>query len=491
MRNWLSVPVLAGLLLAGCAAGPHPVPDSVFTGILAPYKGCRVKFAQMDARIDGAGVRDGSYYRVPGYPYFRTDRLMASLGQTVDGMDPVSDWMHHMRDNDQEAREFEYADLGVAGVEHGTVRYDLLSCGQGLSTLETDDPRDLAALRKSAVPPDEYSEFARLAGSLSFAKSRMRTRLAEYQAAVKQEFARPLAQLDSPGPLILYQSKWTTDHALLDRGYGPQLPDELGFYGLVDSAWRALAEVNAPQLWIESAGAMDVPGAPVWSANGPAVDTNRPALSFQITFTRFGGQLLAQVNYLVWFPGRTGANPDTFGPPVDGFIWRVTLDQNLQPVVYDSVEQSGRDHRWYPAKPLQQRPAGDDSEPQLVLDTGQLSGNVVLRIQAGTHKIRRVLAVDQLPPGSAIKSYDLDRYEDVFMLAAPDGSNHNLYDPHGIMKGTANRETDDPVWLYGSGIRHPGALYSLGHHNIGYIERLHFDDPSLLETVFVPPPKAN
>ncbi|MBK8570293.1 MAG: hypothetical protein IPN81_10185 [Nitrosomonadales bacterium] len=38
--------------------------------------------------------------------------------------------------------------------------------------------------------------------------------------------------------------------------------------------------------------------------NGPVVDVARPTLYRKVSHTRFGDQVLLQLNYIVWFPAR-------------------------------------------------------------------------------------------------------------------------------------------------------------------------------------------
>ena len=130
---------------------PVPLDPAVFTGMLKGYKDCRAKYEAMDARIDAAGVRDGSYYRVPGFPYFRTDRFALSYRDEVSGLDDTAGWMRRMREFDQEAREFEYRNLGMSEQDIGTWRYDLLACGGGLANLELFEEANLAFLRKQVA----------------------------------------------------------------------------------------------------------------------------------------------------------------------------------------------------------------------------------------------------------------------------------------------------------------------------------------------------
>jgi hypothetical protein len=48
------------------------------------------------------------------------------------------------------------------------------------------------------------------------------------------------------------------------------------------------------------------------------------------------------------------------------------------------------------------------------------------------------------------------------------------------------RDTD-PFWSWGTGVSNPGGLRQLGHHAYDYTSRRQFDDPFLLDSVFVAP----
>ncbi|GAC1619723.1 MAG: hypothetical protein NVS9B10_00720 [Nevskia sp.] len=482
----------ASLVLAACAnqaaedapsslvsdAAPV-VPDSVYTGWLAAFKHCREKFAEIDKRIDAAGVRDATYYRVPGFPYFRTDRTLASFRNEVHSVDEIGGWTRRMREFDQESREFELDNLGLTQQERAIWRFDLLGCGRGLASIELEDPAVMKRLLASVVPPPDYPATAPVA----MPDPKLRARVLARQQQIAQEFARPLASLDAPGPLLLWQIKPKQDMSLIEKGYGSVILDELGFPGLIDSAWAALAERNAPRLWIETSGESDRPGTPKWAGALPDVDLDRPEVHYQITFTRFGTQRLPQINYLFWFKGCGKAEGG--GPAkVDGFIWRVTLDAKAQPLVYESLHLSGRDHEWFPAQPLPLKTATAAMDvPALIPQKDIPAGAPVLRIQAGTHALRRLVSLNEAAHAE-VREFDLRRYEDLTSLPKPDGSKRSLFGPDGVVPGAHDA---DPFWTWGTGISHPGGLRQLGHHASDYTSRRQFDDPFLLESVFVAP----
>ena len=457
---------------------PVPLDPSVFVGMLKGYKDCRAKYAEMDARVDAAGVRDGSYYRVPGFPYFRTDRYVASFKDEISGLDEVAGWMRRMREFDQEAREFEYRNLGMSELEIGAWRYDLLACGGGLANLETFEDANLAFLRKQVTPGSEYQPKA------PAVSAGQRKALAAHEADIRKRFTAPLAAAAPEAPLKLWTVKPVEDMRLIAKGYGNAIPDELGVPALIDSQWRAFAEAHAPALWIESAGVRDQPGVPVIGKdNRFTVDPSQPRMHYQITFTRYAGQPVAQINYFIWFAGRDGNRG-----ALDNQIWRVTLDASARPLVYESVNASGRDHLWFAAQPLKLRAGGSVSGDSALFPQAEpITGPVALRIAAGSHALTRVVPLAMAVADGDSAAYELRRYEDVFTLATADGRTRSLYDTSGLIPDVRD---EDQAQLAGARHAAAGALHVLGRVPVSIAGSAHFDDARRLDQLLLPPTTA-
>ena len=465
--------------LAGCAATkPDP-----FVGWYKDYRNCRAEYVAMDARVDAAGVREASYYRVPGYPYLRTDRTLASFAREVKSLEEVGGWIRRMRETDQEAREFEYRNLGMSMQQAAIQRDRFLNCGRTLAGIEfVDEPEEYARLLTKVPPKDEYSVAQRVMGFYALTSAAMRARVEARQRALNDVYARPLEALPTRAPLKLWKAKPEADLNLVEIDFRKVFPDELGFPGFTDSTFRALAEYHAPQLWIETASDADQPALPQLTEQGPSADPAQPRAYFHVTFARVGGKPLMQLNYLFWFKGT-----DT-SAALDGFIWRVTLDEKAKPMVYESLHTSGRDHRWYPVQPLARRERnGDEQGIPVVAPQAAPAHLATLRISAGTHEIQRVVDSASVS-GETAQTFAIRRYEDLLALPAPGGGTRSLFGPDGLIPGPHGT---DPVGGFSSGIREPGALRQLGRHAITPVGRAHFDDPFLLESVFVPPSAAN
>ncbi|MGQ0618701.1 MAG: hypothetical protein ACT4QA_02105 [Panacagrimonas sp.] len=469
------VVVVAGLV-ACIAPAEKPTP---FTGWYKGYANCREQYAEMDARVDAAGVRDAEFWRVPGYPYLRTDRMLASFRNEVRGLEDVSEWLRRMRELDQESRDYEYINLGMAEFDAINQRDRFLNCGRILATIELDDPQVWEQLLSVVYPPDAYSDLMRALGLYPLLAPGMRSRVAALHATAAQVQAQPLPHALPDAALRLWRAQPKEQLALLAEMKQTTIINALGYPGLYGSQWRALAELNAPQLWIETASEADVPAAPLYTAQGLSADTTQARVNYQIGYTRFGGDNLIQIAYSVWFKAQENAAR----APIDGLIWRVTLDRSFEPMLYESLHASGNDHRWYPVQQLTLREDIAGEAPFVA--SGQAPArDAALRLRRGSHEVLGVVTAEPSQETGAA-SYELRPYEVLYTLPLPAGGTRSLFGPDGLIAETRGV---DPIGGFGSGILRPGALRQNGHHAIAHVGKRHFDDPDLVAAIFVAPP---
>lgn len=470
--------LVPALLLGACALSPK-MPSG------EAGEKCRAQYAEIDAKIDAAGVRDGLYYQIPDFPFMRSDRLMASFVKDLgDDREKLYNWIQYLRQNDNSAREVELINLGLSIGDRSDTLLNLRACSSWLVDLEMDDDRWHQHLLDSVAPPDDYSTLKRTFGLYPLAVPFIKHGLAEERAAVLKDYAQPLAQLDSAGPLILWQPKRSADPALVPRNFTKLLHDRLGLVGLQVSAWNALAEENAPQLWIESGGDYDRPGTPQLGESRPDVDVERPAVYWWASFARVGGRNLVQLFYVTWFSARAPVrDADQYAGALDGLIWRITLDPDGRALAYDSIPANGLGHYWFPVQKLEQRAIDDWWQEPPLFPQGQVpAGEVAIRVQSGTHRIRRI--VDSATATGDRREYQLRPFEDLFTLPAPKGGTRSLFGADGLVAGT---ERSERWWLWPSGVRSPGAMRQLGRIATTLVGREHLDDPFLFEKVFVSP----
>ncbi|TDU28958.1 hypothetical protein DFR24_3340 [Panacagrimonas perspica] len=479
----IRVAALPLLLLTACASLNGEDADVVdpFQGWFEEFRTCRQEYADMDARVEAAGKGNGAYYRVPGYPYFRTDRITASMAREVRTIDEIGGWMRRMREFDQEARDVEYRNLGFTAHQTAESNLRFHGCGGALAAVEfMDDPDALKRLVDAVQPPDEYSTLQRIVGLYAVDAPRMKARVAAYQHTLDEAYRQSLVRRSGQATPTLWKPQLEGDVSDISSFEVGAITDELGFPALTDGQWRALTLAHAPHLLIETASEHDVLAQPVLTASGAAAEISQHRVHYYITFTRVGHRVLPQFNYFFWFRG------EGEGAPLDGFIWRVTLDGDAHPLVYERIHTSGYGHEWYPVQPLVSR-AGENLEEPPVIAPEPAPGRLpTLRLQAHSHAVQRVAALSDVE-GATEKTYEIVRLEDLFMMPSPSGGTQSLFGPDGLVKGPHG---PDPIGGRSSGIHEPGALRQLGRHAIAHVGRAHFDDPFLLESVFHVPEQS-
>lgn len=463
---------VVAVLLAGCAVLPPEIPESA---------DCRARYLALDEKTDAAGVRDPGVHVIPGFPYLRSNRFLASFRNETADPAAFDAWVDRLRQLDLEARGAELRNLGVA--ETAGLLPELARCGRAWAARDLAEEPRRAQLRERAAVPDNYSTWQRLLGLYPVAAPFLKLGVSGEQDQTREDYARPLAALDSPGPLVLWSppaaravtpaetARWLAEDT-----------DPLGIPRLSDSQWQRLAAAHAPSWWVETGGEFDRLGTPLLRQGALAFDSGRPVTHILPSYTRFGGRVLAQLVYAVWFSERPRQGViDAAAGALDGVIWRVTLDADGQVLLYDSIHACGCYHYFFPAKPLARRPHGSLWEEPVLLPQDQLpGGRLAIRIQSRTHFIRRVV-MPAAASAAETKPYALADYRELLNLPQAFGPTRSLFSANGMVRGT---ERVERFWLWPSGLPSPGATRQWGRHATSFVGRSHFDDPGLLDRLF-------
>lgn len=417
-------------------------------------KQCRDKFTQQDARIDAAGVRDAGFYRIPGFPYMRSDRLIAAFRHNVNSFESMGDWTAQLRENDTIARQVEFTNLGMTENEIYTSLNDLRVCAVWLTNIELEDPTIFKTFVEKVAVPNTYPKL-RDAPEPNAGEAAVpaKTTVVRWHAKIKEDATQIPKDL-------------TTVHR-----------DNLGRIGLLMNVWRALVEKHAPEFAVETGGEHDRLGAMKFAGKQAAVATERPAVYYRPSFARAHDRTLVQLNYFLWFPARPAiGKADPEAGSLDSLIWRVTLDEQGKPLVYESIAGSGAHHRWYPAQAMKLQ----ENMAKQVRVADQLAPPVVsVRIASGSHSVAALSArADE--GAEAARQYELIDYDDLLLLPAAKGT-RSLFGPDGVVAGS-ERKHGAKAWP--TGFPKPGAIRQWGHHVVSFQQGSYFDDPLLLERTF-------
>jgi hypothetical protein len=466
---------------------------------------CERTYATIDDAVAGAGVGDAMATRISGFPYLRANRLLASFRDTALDDATFEHWVSLLAALDRDARAIEIANLPA--VASGEIRARMRDEGFGALTLvallegcaNTLRDRDLgdaegrSRLRAAASVPDDYVDWMRLAGLYPVAALPFAIGVRHYEAATHAAFSLPLADLPLRGALRTYRPPDRAAlspeqvRAILERaGRNPlrmPLPDA--------NALDALLAAFAPVLVVDEQDSNDRIGQPRLRADSlPEIDTAFPVVFARAAHTRVGNAVLLQLVYTAWFPARPPTGPgDLLAGQLDSLIWRVTLAPDGTPLLFDSIHGCGCYHLFVPTArvaPRERSPGLDEGAlvPQ-TFDTLPPGARIGLRVEAGTHYLRRMIIDTESSPGSV--RYVLASDDALRTLRRSDGTPRSLYGPDGLVPGT---ERGERFFFWPMGIAGAGAMRQWGRHATAFIGRRHFDEPFLIERYFTVSPDA-
>jgi hypothetical protein len=482
----------AALAVGGCAGLERPLATAL-EAPAAVVGDCARWYAALDDAVDRAGVRDGGSYRVPGFPYLRVDRFSASFAAAAEA-DPraFAAWTGRLRELDAAARRYELknlpprqlAALGVPDTAAAIARAG--RCADVLQRHDLASPGQAKALVERARVPDDYRGWNRVLGLYPIAGIPFSVGVARWHKDTIDEFRRKAAGTEPAPHAIRYRPE--------ERPLGPPQVRSILARGRLDAlgiphfsaADRArLLAGFAPVFAIETIGADDRFG-PLYWAGGPApsVDVARPIVYRRLAFTRWRDRVLVQLVYTIWFPERPASGAlDLLSGRLDGLVFRVTLDPEGNPLVYDSIHPCGCYHMFFPTARVTPKPSPEPGiewvfVPQ-TLPAIDASQRLVVRLASGTHYIVG-LGFDRGDPGVRYRFADDDGLR---ALPSAAGGTRSAFGPDGIVPGTERAER----FLYWPmGIADPGAMRQWGRQATAFLGRRHFDDPDLIERRFAP-----
>jgi len=460
---------LLALALTGCAQ-LHQLPVQP----PGPLSDCQSLFVQVDRDVERAGVQDFGPVRITGFPYLRLDRFSASFADTISGSAQMRTWTKRLAQLDAKARALELRNLGqpVAGLGRQQLQSKLDSCRSQLMDNLLQDPEQQGRLRSEAVVADDYLIGWRTAGLYPLTSLVVLARIHSGQEEMQQTFDQPLDDLPVKGHIIRWREPPNEQPLPVPMSF-PR--DALGIPQPSPSLLRQLFLLHAPIWEVDAVDDNDLIGTPVLR-QGPAVDTSRATEYHQLSYTRLGDRVLLQLNYIIWFKARPG--DDIYAGRFDGLIWRVTLDPDGIPLLYDSIHNCGCYLNSFPKASLRPRPNLPPlcSEPLMVPQQAPAEP-LVVRLSHGAHYIQRVYTDTGEAAGRPLAAAE---YDQLRSLPTPTGY-HSLFGENGLI---AESKRPERFILWTMGIRSPGAMRQWGHHAVAFIGRRHFDDPWLLQSLF-------
>jgi len=464
----LGAAVLA-LGLAACATLPPEIPE---------VAECRANYLGLDERVDAAGVRNGGAHTIEGFPYLRSDRFLASFRGESGEPAVFAAWVERLRQLDLQTREAELRNLGWADPAEELSHLD--RCGKEWAARDLEEQPRRWQLRAAAGVPDDYSWLRRALGLYPLVVPFLNLGIGGFNKEVQADYAKPLEALDSPGPLVLWQPQSPRPAGAPS---GVTSRDPLRIPILTAEQWRTLAAAHAPTWLVETTGDFDRLGTPQLEGDEIAFDAARPVTHFVPGYTRFGRKVLVQLSYIVWFSERPKRGwIDSYAGTLDGVVWRVTLDVDGRPLLYDTIHACGCYHYYYLAKPLKRKEQGSSWQEPVLFPQDAPAEPFAIRLQSGTHYVRRLVPLKEFT-ANQVATYASADYAELLSLPDGAGGSRSLFCEDGLACGT---ERFERFWLWPAGIKSPGAMRQWGRHATSFVGRSHFDDPGMLDRLFEP-----
>jgi hypothetical protein len=481
------IAAMATAAVAACTTIDQPLKSDLER---SDVQQCAAWFVRLDDAIDRAAVRDAEAYRIPGYPYLRVNRFLASFRDQA-GRDAAAfhSWEQHLRALDARARTYELSNLplgsmaalGIADRSAAAAVTD--RCAAVLALLDLGSPAGRQALVKRAEVPDDYADWKRVIGLyplvrwpfFEFAKGWEREATGMFRLASLSGAEDPRSVRYQPLHSGLTAAQVATILSHAER-------DALGIPRLTPRDRAALIATFAPVFQIGTNGDYDRIGPLQWRGDvAPAVDVSQPTVYHRLAYTRFGEQSLVQLVYTIWFPERPQRGLiDPVSGTLDGLTFRVTLDPSGHPLVYDSIHNCGCYHMFLPtARVAAIGPSDTNVEWAFIprqLPAIDASARVAVRITSGNHYLTDVRA----DAGGAGFSYSLVDDGELRTLPVAGGT-RSAFGPDGIVPGT-DRAERFVTWTLG--LDDAGAMRGWGHHATALIGRRQFDDADLIERRF-------
>ena len=476
------ITVSAALVLSGCALTNHSLPVTEDSAV----QFCLAFYSDLDKVVAEQGVTPSRPERIASFPYLRMTRFLASYSQQNLNDAALTHWLTHLAAADQQARAIELASLNSTaksklGADYGSDLMGVVGeCAQKLVANDLANPARLTLLRKQAVTTSEYRLLNQVLGFYPLTSIPVRLGVHQYHEKTLAVFAQPLEALPVYGQL----RRFHVPHLDVINPTGKVARDTLGIPAPTASQLQALFAIHAPVWEIDVVDNYDLPGRPVWHADGkPDVDHSEAFIYRYPSYICWQGKSLLQLNYLIWFAERPRESAfDIFSGRLDGLLWRVTLTTDGTVLIYDSVHACGCYHYFFPSAALALRPKAQQlPEPPLLpqlapeLTDGQ---SLVIRVSSGNHYIQR-LYVDT----AAGQPLQWREYQELYVTPVAGGGHRSLFRADGLVDGSERSER----WLlWPMGVPSAGAMRERGRQATAFLGQRHFDDAKLLDDLFEP-----
>jgi hypothetical protein len=489
--------LLAGFL-QGCA-GRAPTPRPALPG--RPAQAGQF-LADLDAAAAAAGVTDASSFKVPGFPYLRTNRFLAAMTPRIAGGPKRGLWVEEMVRLGRTARCKEIQNLprGVVdtllaedGRHSGREALQARAAAAAAELFDHDrrQPSFSEALKDAVVVPQEYATYRRVFGLYPLAAIPVNIATRRAYRKFENWHRSPASELEVEGVLTEFVPAGVGNRAadMPAEIFAAARLNAFGLPELSQADTLALVRFYAPVITQDVVADYDHIGEVVWAEGAVTIDQNRPAVYHYITHSFIGRIPVLQINYAFWYSERSGRKAPPFEKgPLDGLTLRISLDRQGQPLMADIMNTCGCYHFYAPQRRsvAEVTPSKNGLYPfvPVWLPPGYPQRPLTLQVNSGWHQVERLFAAEASAGAAA---YRLIPYERLEVLPHGDGSHESVFTAEGIMK---NSHRIEPYIFFSLGIPDIGYMRQRSRHAVKMVGRAHFTDADIYDRNFVFHPDA-
>lgn len=453
-------------------------------------------FSKLDEAVDQAGVRNGAYFQVSGFPYLRATRFLVSLKNRLGNDAQKNQWVHLMQQLDINARKAEIMNLPEAGVQRLATAFGFeadrkillskaIDSSHKLLDHDQQQPGFFEVLDVAVQDSSEYSTLMRVFGLYPLAVVPVAIVTLRVNDEIKVRHQIPadeqatLGNLTTYGPAEALDYKGQEVRNIMQRSRTNPL--EIPLPSDVDQ--KKMLAMFAPLIIQDVAADYDRLGAVVWANKKLSVNPDRPVVYTYFSHAYLKNKPVLQINYAFWYSKRGGPlSPRIERGNMDGLTLRVSLDEDGSPFMVDVMNNCGCYHFYAPRKEKVEQilssPMAIDAFVPTWLPDDYPRQRIAIRVISGWHQVGHIAS--RSPP-MEFKAYHLVPYDQLEMLPKNGTSNESMFNSWGLGKYTERVESDIFIPM---GIPQVGRMRQRGHHAIKFVGRAHFDDPSLFDKHF-------
>jgi hypothetical protein len=428
--------------------------------------------------VAASSANNAAVTPLPALPFLATNRFHSALTLEAKTSAQIDEWVQMAVSLGIKSREFENQTLTAPWTDNRLAQ--LTSCSQLFASSGSYSDIRQKVVIGNLNPADNYRTLPQWLGLYPLLRPIFKARIDKLHVEEKRWFVEE-ESFTAPVIYGLKDQATTEPYGLQEWFHQAYSASTLGVPKLSDAQLAELFELHAPQFEIDTQAGRDKLGTPTLNSGSAAIDTSAAIAYTLSSFTRFNGANLLQLNYVVWFPERGAVGPvDLFAGKIDSIIWRVTLDETGQVLLYDSVHSCGCYHKYFLASEnLKIRQPPLSAEPANLMTLTSLNTNQGLRLVVSSNE-HYIVGIKPLKAKADI-AYAFADYSALYALAKG-AESASLFGPTGIIKGSERLER---FTLWPTGIESVGAMRQWGTHATGFVDRQHFDDAALFDNYLI------